>query len=110
VGEDVRAAYDPGMSGIVEHLVRRTSIALMTTAGALLLLALPTPDLAASLSVGALALTLAALVSFGLRGVTLTSRTTVVVPTSGDPAPPMLPGRATDPLHHPLRPRAPGTA
>ena len=98
------------MSSIAEHWVRRTSVALIASFGALLLLALPTPDLAASLSVGVLALTLAALVSFGLRGLTLTSRTTVVVPSTGDPAPPLLPGRVTDTLHHPLRPRAPGTA
>jgi hypothetical protein len=98
------------MSSVVEPWVRRTSLALMASFGALLLLALPTPDPAASLSVGVLALTLAALVSFGLCGLTLTSRTTVVVPSTGDPAPPLLPGRVTDPLHHPLRPRAPGTA
>jgi hypothetical protein len=98
------------MSSLLDVAARRVSIALLGTAAALVLLVLPTPDLAATLSVGVLALTLAALTSFSLRGVALTSRTPVTVPSVGDPAPPALPGRVTDPTHHPLRPRAPGTA
>jgi hypothetical protein len=98
------------MSGLVDLATRRLSIALMTVAGVLVLLALPTPDLAATLSVGVLALTLAALTSFSLRGAGLTSRAAVTVPSAGDSAPPVLPGRVTDRQHHPLRPRAPGTA
>ncbi len=32
------------------------------------------------------------------------------LPQTGDDAPPVLAARVTDPVHHPLRPRAPGLA
>ena len=40
----------------------------------------------------------------------LAARTVAVAHATGREAPPVLSGRVTDPVHHPLRPRAPGSA
>jgi hypothetical protein len=65
-------------------------------------------DVPAAVTLAALALVFAAVVI-------VRSRSTVLVVGGGgsphlvgDEAAPVLPGRATDPVHHPLRPRAPG--
>ena len=96
------------MSSILEHATRRTSVVLLAVTLGLLLVVSPSPH--ATLSAGVLALTLAALVTFGRRGVPLASRVGLAVPLRADAAALLLPGRVTDPTHHPLRPRAPGTA
>lgn len=98
------------MSSILDHASRRTSVVLLSIVLGLVLVLSPSPHATASLSAGVLALTLAALVTFGRRGLTLTSRGRLAVPRADNAAPLLLPGRVTDPTHHPLRPRAPGTA
>ena len=61
-------------------------------------------------SVALVALVLATLVGFADRGAQFAGRLLVARFHTADLAPPVLAGRVTDPVHHPLRPRAPGTA
>lgn len=63
---------------------------------------------AGSVTVAVLTLAFAALVRFGLRSVAFAARSKTAVPPTDDKAAPVLAGRVTDPVHHPLRPRAPG--
>ncbi len=70
------------MSGIIDHASRRTSVVLLSVALGLLLVLAPSPHATVSLSAGVLALTLAALVTFGRRGVTLASRGGLAVRSS----------------------------
>ena len=86
---------------------------IATLLGAVVVVLLPSvlaPNAEPSLAIAAaaLALALAALRKVGLRDLALAARTTHARPTRGDDVPPVLAGRTTDPLHHPLRPRAPG--
>lgn len=81
--------------------------------GAALVILLPSllvtaSDAAGSVSLAVLALAFASLVPFGTRRAAFAARTKTGVPRTGDKAAPVLPGRVTDPVHHPLRPRAPG--
>lgn len=84
-----------------------------STVGATLVLLLPSllitaPDAAGPVALAVLALAFATLVQFELRCVARASP--VALPSvRGEPAP-VLAGRVTDPVHHPLRPRAPGLA
>ena len=87
---------------------------LVSAVGAMLVIVLPSlgmtaPATAGSAAVAVLALAVAGLVRSQLWCVAGALRpiTAAVASTRGEPAP-MLPGRATDPVHHPLRPRAPG--
>lgn len=87
---------------------------LATVVGAVLALLLPslsgTADTSATVTLALLALAVAALAGSATRlGVVLAGSHAAVPPTCDD-APPVLPGRVTDPVHHPLRPRAPGLA
>jgi hypothetical protein len=99
------------MSRLREHANAYTSALLVSTMGAVLVLVLPSllitaPDAAGSVALALLALAFAALAQLEMRGVARASR--IAVPaTRGEPAP-VLPGRVTDTVHHPLRPRAPG--
>ena len=100
------------MSGVLEDASARAPIALAATVGAVLSILLPslltpTSVAAGSVTLAVLALGLAALVRFGIRCGALTVRTKAVPSTTAQ-APPVLPGRTTDPVHQPLRPRAPG--
>jgi len=61
-----------------------------------------------SVTLAVLTLAFAALARFGLRSVAFAARIKTLVPPTGDEAAPVLAGRVTDPVHHPLRPRAPG--
>ncbi len=63
------------------------------------------------LTLALMTVALAALVRLDLRSVAL-ARSGVVRTTrpTGERTPLVLTGRVTDPVHHPLRPRAPGTA
>jgi hypothetical protein len=87
---------------------------LVTILSAALVFVLPslliaTSDAAGPVSALAVLLVgLAALVQFETRSVAHAARTAEPHPHS-EPAP-VLPGRVTDPVHHPLRPRAPGLA
>lgn len=86
---------------------------LVSAAGAVLLVVLPSlgmiaPDPAGSAVLAVLALAFAMLVQSEIRCLLGCSRPmAAVAATRGQPTP-MLPGRVTDPVHHPLRPRAPG--
>jgi hypothetical protein len=77
--------------------------------------ALLAPSLLGAGTDGPAAVTLAALALVFAAAVRLRSRSLVLVVSSGnatqpirDGARPVLPSRVTDPIHHPLRPRAPG--
>jgi hypothetical protein len=103
------------MSSIGRQGSRRTPVVLASLAGALLVVLLPSllitgSDATGSLGLAVLAITCATLVHFGIRAVALGSRTTLTVSVTREAVDRLLPGRATDPTHHPLRPRAPGTA
>ena len=89
------------------------SRALETAMGAALVLLLPslvTTDTPAVLGIAVVALALAAIVRFAASFDALAARTPTATYSTRRDVLPLLPGRATDPVHHPLRPRAPGTA
>lgn len=75
---------------------------------------LPTLSTAAadapSAGVAVLTLALAALLALATRQVLLAAGLRPIAPIAAPGPPPLLTGRATDPVHHPLRPRAPGLA
>ncbi len=79
-------------------------------------LALLAPVLGASvldgpvLTLAIVALACAALVRVGSRTGALVTRTPALAFPDGGDRPPVLATRVTDPVHHPLRPRAPGPA
>ncbi len=64
----------------------------------------------AAVSIAALAMALTLLSSVRSRRVAVVAGAGGPTYPSGTDAPPVLAGRATDPVHHPLRPRAPGRA
>jgi hypothetical protein len=76
---------------------------------AVLLPALVTSD-ATTPAVAALVLALAALLVLAPRSLSRAACAHLATAPIGDAPPLVLPGRATDPVHHPLRPRAPGNA
>ncbi len=92
---------------------RRVALVAMGTAALALLaplLFLTAVDSSAAISLAVVTLVLAALVRLEGHGASLAARAVVTAsPTAGE-TPPVLTGRITDPVHHPLRPRAPGTA
>lgn len=78
-------------------------------------LALLVPSLAAAdpppsgvVTLAVLSLAVALLVRHGHGCAALAPRTSDALPARGLAAPPARPDRVTDPVHHPLRPRAPG--
>ena len=96
------------MRSIVDHASRRTSDVLATLLVVLLpSLLVTTPD---ALTTAVLAVACAVLVGMATGRLDLTPQTQVTMRAhdATDDRPP--PGRVTDPTHHPLRPRAPGTA
>ena len=106
--------YDRPMSGALEDATRGTFVLLTGLVGAVLGIVLPTlfttaPD-ASSTAVAVLAMALAALLALGTRWVSLAALVQPVGAVAGDGPPPVLHGRVTDPVHHPIRPRAPGLA
>ena len=90
-------------------------VLLTGLAGAAFALVLP-PLLAAgvegpaTVTLAVLALALAAIARHGSGFGALTARTVATARFTGHQPPPMLTGRVTDHVHHPLRPRAPGLA
>ena len=103
------------MSRVVEDARARAWVALGTMLGALLAILLPSlltiaSDAAGSVTLAAMTLALAALIRFGMRYLPRAGNTGTAVPPVGHDAAPVLAGRVTDPVHHPLRPRAPGLA
>ena len=96
-----------------EHVNARGLTSLATLLGAALVVVLPSlligpPDATAIAALAVLLLGVAVLGQLELRAASRTMRTFEPRP-HGEPVP-SLPGRATDPVHHPLRPRAPGSA
>jgi len=61
-------------------------------------------------AVAGLVLALAALLVLAPRSLTRAACAHLATAPIDDAPPIVLPGRATDPVHHPLRPRAPGHA
>jgi lysylphosphatidylglycerol synthetase-like protein (DUF2156 family) len=101
------------MGSIVEHHLRRTPVVLASLAGALLVVLLPSlqaTGVDGASAIAVLAIACAALVHLGVRVLALGPRSPLVVVASRRETEPLRPGRVTDPTHHPLRPRAPGTA
>lgn len=103
------------MSRAADDARSRSWAGLVALLGAVLAILLPSliatgSDAAGAATLAVLVLASAALVRFGSRCLALTGRgRTAPVPT-GHEAPAVLAGRVTDPVHHPLRPRAPGPA
>ena len=100
------------MSRASDDATARARLALVGMVCGLFALLLPSlltaaPDASGVVALAALTLALAALVRLGAWCV-LAGRTPATVPVARDEAPPVLRGRVTDPVHHPLRPRAPG--
>lgn len=67
-------------------------------------------DASATVTLAFMMLAVASLVRFGHRGGAVASRVVAAIAPTGDGPPPPVAGRITDPMHHPLRPRAPGSA
>ena len=91
---------------------RRAALQSLGAAGLALLAPLlffTTFDSSAAVSLAVLTLVLAALVRLADRGPFLADPIVVRPPPAGE-TPPVVTGRITDPVHHPLRPRAPGMA
>ena len=84
--------------------------ALLAGVLVLLLPSLVAADTPAAVGLAVMAMALVAIVRFGASFGALSALTSTAAYATRREAPPLLPGRATDPVHHPLRPRAPGTA
>ena len=84
--------------------------ALLAAALVLLLPSLVAADTPAAVGLAVVALALVAIVRIAASFGALAARTSTAAYATRRVAPPLLPGQATDPVHHPLRPRAPGTA
>ena len=87
--------------------------ALATVVVAVVALVLPAPitagpDGSITLALTALALVLVAVAAMGPGLGALVAGSVIPLPVAAGETPPTLTGRATDPIHHPLRPRAPG--
>ena len=99
------------MSRAVEGASTRCLTLLAGVLGLGLAAALPTLATGApSSGVAALTLALAALLVLATRPLVLATGLRPVAKVVASGPPPLLPGRVTDPVHHPLRPRAPGLA
>ena len=70
----------------------------------------PTADASASMVLVALAMACAAAALLNSHVATSVARVSAPSLRSADGAPMLLAGRVTDPVHHPIRPRAPGMA
>lgn len=109
-----QSAYHRAMSRAVEDASTRTLALLAGVLGLALAAVLPTfaPATAGTPSSGVAVLTLAlaALLVLAARQLLLAAGLRPVATVVASGPPPLLSGRVTDPVHHPLRPRAPGLA
>jgi hypothetical protein len=103
------------MSRAFEDATPSSRVALVSMVA--LTLAILTPsltataiDASATVTLAFLMLAVASLVRFGHRGGAVASRGVAATAPTGDGPPPPVAGRVTDPMHNPLRPRAPGLA
>ena len=108
----MRRAMDDATAGPRTALAG--TLTLTGTIAAALALLLPSlltaAEAPATVGLAVVALVLAALVRLGDHGAVLASRTVPTRTQTGRETSPVLTGRITDPVHHPLRPRAPGPA
>lgn len=109
------SAYDLAMSRALEDATARILVLLAVMVGAVLAIVLPalliTAADAPSTAVTVLTLALAALLVLAMvLWVSPAGCSRAPARLGGDGPPPVLSGRVTDPVHHPLRPRAPGLA
>jgi hypothetical protein len=100
------------MLGAVTPRLRFALATLVGSAVAVLLPVLVTPTVDASPSMVLAALVIACAAAATLNSHVATSVARVAAPSlrSAYGAPVLLAGRVTDPVHHPIRPRAPGMA
>jgi hypothetical protein len=109
-----RSAYDRVVSRALEDASTRLLALVTGVLGVALAAVLPTLFTAAadapSAGVAVLTLALAALLAVATRQVLLAACLRPIATVAASGPPPLLPGRVTDPVHHPLRPRAPGLA
>ncbi len=103
------------MSEALDNATSRARVAVTFLTSSMLILLLPSLLIASSDTAGSVALVVAALgfaslCRFGIRHLLLASRTRVMAVPRCAAVVPVVPGRVTDRVHHPLRPRAPGRA
>lgn len=103
------------MSRLLEDASTGARVMLAAVLAATLAAVLPSllvtgADASGPAALAALMLALAAVCRSGPGRTILAGRLSLAVPGLTAEAPPLLPGRVTDPVHHPLRPRAPGPA
>src|SRR5688500_7810669 len=87
-------------------LVGWVAVTLAILAPALLATATAT-DASGTVTLAVVMLAIASLVRFGHRWGAVASRGVAATCPTGDGPPPPVGGLVTDPMHHPLRPRAP---
>jgi cyanate permease len=102
------------MSGMLGAVTPRLRLSLAVMVGAVAALLMPllltTSVDAPTVVLAALVVALAATGGFNSQVGTLVARALAPLPHTADDAPMFLAGRVTDPVHHPIRPRAPGMA
>lgn len=103
------------MSEALDSATPRGWVAVTLLTSSMLILLLPSLLMGSSDSAGSVALAVAALgfaslCRLGTRHQLLASRTRVMAVPRRAAVVPVLAGRVTDRVHHPLRPRAPGRA
>lgn len=101
------------MSRMVGAVTPRLRFALAIMVGGTAALLMPslfatTVDAPSAVVLAALVMALAAAVCVNSHVATLAATALAPVPRTADEVPSFLAGRVTDPIHHPLRPRAPG--
>lgn len=90
-------------------LVNMVAITLALLAPSLLATATAT-DVSGTATLAVLMLAVASLVRFAHRRGAVASRRAAAIAPTGDGPPPPVARPVTAPMHHPLRPRAPGSA
>lgn len=87
------------------HVTTRLLVVLAAVAGAVFG---AVPPASSSVAVALLTTALAALLVLAVRQVCLAGSVEPLTAVATDDPAPLRTGRVTDPIHHPLRPRAPG--
>ena len=103
------------MAPAVPGATTRRRVALANLGAAALIAVAPllfftAVDTSATVSLAVVTLVVAALVRIRDDGAVLAARAVITGLATAGEGPPVLPGRITDPVHNPLRPRAPGMA
>jgi hypothetical protein len=103
------------MSRMLGAVTPRLRFALAIMVGSAVALLMPsllatTVDTSSAVVLAALLMAVATAVGLNNRVATLLARALAPPPRTADQVPALLAGRVADPVHHPLRPRAPGLA